>query len=153
MRKILLLMLGFLLFASCGNRVEDLSPTDDGVRRTYWDNGRLKSESHYDGGKLNGSFKTWYDNGQLFQDGLYADGMMDGSWLIFYPNGQLAAKAQYEKGTGKQTCYNEDGCIIMEVNYADNQKDGPEIHYAFDGSVLQVVEYKQGKKIAEINNP
>ena len=153
MRKMVLFLAGLLLFVSCGGGTQPTPPDDDGMQRAYWDNGRLKSESRYVDGRLDGPFKTWYENGQLFQDGQYAAGMMDGSWLIFYPNGQLAAKAQYEKGTGKQTCYNEDGCIIMEVNYADNQKDGREIHYAFDGSVLQVVEYKQGKKVAEINNP
>lgn len=152
MRKIVLVILGLLFVASCENG-EQPSNDDDGVQRSYWDNGKLKSELRYVDGKLDGSFKQWYDNGQVFQDGQYANGMMDGSWLIFYPNGQLAAKAQYEKGTGKQICYNDEGCIIMEVNYVDNLKHGKEIHYALDGSILQVVEYEYGKKVSGMHNP
>lgn len=153
MRNLFLFILGLSLFASCGSRVVEPSSDDDGTQRTYWENGRLKSESHYVDGKLNGSFKTWYENGQVFQDGLYADDMMDGSWLIFYPDGSLAARAQYEKGSGKQTCYNNEGCIIMEVEYVDNLKHGREIHYAANGSVLQVVNYERGKKVEEHEMP
>jgi len=146
MRKVMLFLAGLLLFASCGGGTQPASSDEDGMQRSYWDNGRLKSESRYVDGQLDGPFKTWYENGQMFQDGQYAKGMMDGSWLIFYPNGQLAARAQYEKGTGKQTCYSEEGCIIMEVNYVDNQKHGKEIHYTTDGTVVQVIEYDHGEK-------
>ena len=145
MKKIRLALLGLLFLASCGN-VEQPPTHDDGVQRSYWDNGKLKSEQRYVDGKLDGLYKTWYENGQVFQDGQYAKGMMDGSWLIFYPDGQLASKAVYDKGTGKQTCYDNEGCIIMEVSYVDNLKHGKEIHYATDGTVVQIVEYDHGEK-------
>ena len=145
MKKIRLALLGLLFLASCGN-VEQPLTHDDGVQRSYWANGKLKSEQRYVDGKLDGAYKTWYENGQVFQDGQYANGMMDGSWLIFYPDGQLASKAVYDKGTGKQTCYDNDGCIIMEVSYVDNMKHGKEIHYATDGTVVQIVEYDHGEK-------
>ena len=145
MKKIMLALLGLLFLSSCGNG--ELPPTnDDGVQRSYWGNGKLKSEQRYVDGKLDGAYKTWYENGQVFQDGQYANGMMDGSWLIFYPDGQLASRAVYDKGTGKQTCYDTEGCIIMEVKYVDNLKHGKEIHYATDGTVVQIVEYDHGEK-------
>ena len=152
MRKALLFFWVALFFASCNNTVQPVA-ADDGTQRSYWDNGRLKSESHYVDGKLDGPYKTWYANGQVFQDGQYAKGMMDCSWFIFYPEGQLASKALYEMGKGKQTCYNEEGCIIMEVNYVDNLKHGKEIYYATDGTVLQVVEYEHGEKVSEKEKP
>ena len=145
MKKLSLLLWGLLIFASCNNSVQP-SEEDDGMQRTYWANGKLKSECRYVDGKLDGLYKTWYENGQVFQDGQYAKGMMDGSWLIFYPDGQLASKAVYDKGTGKQTCYDNGGCIIMEVSYVDNLKHGKEIHYATDGTVVQIVEYDHGEK-------
>ena len=145
MKKTVMFLLGLLFLASCGNGVQP-SPADDGVQRSYWDNGRLKSECRYVDGKLDGPYKTWYDSGQLFQDGQYAHGLMDGSWFVFYPDGQLASKALYDKGTGKQTCYSEEGCIIMEVSYVDNLKHGKEIHYALDGTVVQIIEYDHGEK-------
>ena len=149
MKKILLLLLGLTYFASCGGGTEPSSGDDDGMQRTYWDNGKLKSECRYVDGKLDGAYKTWYDNGQVFQDGQYADGMMDGSWLVFYPDGQLAARAQYNKGVGKQTGYNEEGCKIFEVTWLDNVKHGKEIRYAPNGDIVQIVEYEHGEKVSE----
>jgi len=136
MKKLSLLLWGLLFFASCNNSVQP-SEEDDGMQRTYWANGKLKSECRYVDGKLDGLYKTWYENGQVFQDGQYANGMMDGSWLVFYPDGSLAARAQYDKGKGKQTGYNEEGCIIFEASYLDNVKHGTETRYAPDGRVLQ----------------
>lgn len=152
MRTTVFFLLVTLFFASCNNTVQPVA-TDDGTQRSYWDNGRLKSESHYVDGQLDGPYKTWYANGQVFQDGQYAKGMMDGSWLIFYPEGQLASKAVYVMGKGKQTCYNEEGCIIREVNYVDNLKHGEEIYYAPNGTVLQVVEYEHGEKVSGSEEP
>lgn len=165
------LILVLLLAVSCGNRDVRQSGGDDGVQRCYWDNGKLKSELRYADGELNGNclwyynngqlekdcwykygqldsvYTTWYESGQLFQDGQYADGMMDGSWLVFYPDGSLAAKAQYDKGSGKQTGYNADGCVVFEAFYLNNEKHGCETRYAPDGRVLQVTEYEHGKKV------
>ena len=127
------------------NYVDDIK---DGVVLTYAENGKLTAEEYYTGGKLNGPFKKWYDNGQLFQDGQYAD-MMDGLWLIFYPEGQLSARAQFDKGRGKQIGYSEEGIIMVEINYLDNQKHGQEIHYAPDGTILEIIDYENGRKILD----
>ena len=68
MKKLSLLLWGLLFFASCNNSVQP-SEEDDGMQRTYWENGKLKSECRYVDGKLDGLYKTWYENGQVFQDG------------------------------------------------------------------------------------
>lgn len=154
MRKLCLSLLVLLFAASCGEGGQpssreggEASSCDDSVQYTYWDNGKLKSELRYADGQLNGECRWYYENGQLFKDGQYANGMMDGSWLVFYPDGSLAARAQYDKGKGKQTGYNEEGCVIFEVTYLDNVKHGTETRYAPDGRVLQVIEYQHGEKV------
>lgn len=119
----------------------------DSISRTYSEKGILVSEIHYSNGKKNGPFKTWYEKGQPFQDGQYTEDMMDGEWFIFYVDGNLASKAVYDKGTGKQTGYDEMGCKILEVNYLDNRKHGKEIRYAPNGDVVQEFEYEHGRMI------
>jgi antitoxin component YwqK of YwqJK toxin-antitoxin module len=75
--------------------------------------------------------------------------MMDGLWLVFYPEGQLAARAQYDMGRGKQIGYSKEGIIMLEVHFLDNVKHGKEIHYAPDGTVVEVIEYEHGEKVVE----
>lgn len=128
----------------------------DSIGHTYSEKGFLASEEHYRNGELDGEIKKWYDNGQLFQEGQYVEGMMDGQWFIYYPSGALAGKAIYQKGTGKQTGYDESGYKCLEVSYVNNQKHGKEIHYNPLGEVVQVVEYEHGVKVdatAAAQNP
>ena len=125
----------------------------DSIYRTYSVKGILASEDYYVADELNGESKKWYDNGQVFQEGLFVDGMMDGLWFIFYPEGQLAAKAEYKMGTGKQTCYAEEGYKCLEVPYVNNLKHGREIYYNPDGRITKIVEYEEGKVVLEDNDP
>ena len=171
--NIILVLLAFLAFSSCNNAPK--KPSDS--ETTYWENGNVKSELHYENGKLDGEcvwfyangkkqsqatyrngeidgeIKKWFENGQLFQEGSYVEGMMDGAWFIYYPSGALAAKADYKMGTGKQTCYEESGYKCLEVPYRNNLKHGKEIYYNPDGRVTKIVEYEDGKVISENNNP
>ena len=55
MKKMMfLLVLAALLLSAC----------DDGMRRSYWDNGNLKSELSYEGEVLNGTCTWYYENGR-----------------------------------------------------------------------------------------
>ena len=125
----------------------------DSICRIYSEKGMLASEMYYVNGKLDGEIRRWHDNGQLFQEGQYANGMMDGRWFVYYPSGALASMADYHLGTGKQTCYDETGYKCLEVSYFENEKHGKEVYYRPDGSVMRIVEYEHGKKVAENDNP
>ena len=37
------------------------------VKREYWDNGKLKKETHYKNGKEEGVVSVWYKKGQIQQ--------------------------------------------------------------------------------------
>lgn len=121
----------------------------DSIARGYSLKGHLVSESYYVGGKLNGEYKRWYDNGQVFQEGQFVDDMMDGSWLIFYPEGGLAAKADFDRGTGVQTSYEQSGYRCLVTNYVDNVKHGREVYYNPDGRVTRVAIYENGEWIRD----
>ena len=170
--RLVLVTLLFPLF-SCDNGEPDLVKCE----KTYWENGNLKSELCYEDGELDGEcvwyyangkkmrqatykhgiidgeMMKWFENGQLFQEGNYVDGLMDGQWFVYYPSGVLAAKADYKMGTGKQVCYEESGYKCLEVHYRNNQKHGKELYYNPDGRLTRIVEYEDGKVVAEDNDP
>ena len=52
------------------------------VKREYWDNGKLKSETHYMNGKKDGVVTVWYKNGQIQTKGYYKDGKI--KWSPLY---------------------------------------------------------------------
>lgn len=121
----------------------------DSVFRAYSLRGLLVEEGYYADGKLNGQYRRWYENGQVFQDGQYADDMMDGSWLIFYSDGSLASKADFDKGTGVQTSYEQSGYRCLVTNYVDNVKHGREVYYNPDGRITRVALYEYGEWIGD----
>ncbi|MBR3711374.1 MAG: toxin-antitoxin system YwqK family antitoxin [Bacteroidales bacterium] len=121
----------------------------DSVFRTYSLKGILAEEGYYVDGELNGEYKRWYENGQVFQEGQYADGMMDGSWLIFYSDGSLAATANFDKGTGTQTSYEQSGYKCLVTHFVDNEKHGKETYYNPDGRVTRVAVYEYGEWVRD----
>ncbi|MBP5284458.1 MAG: hypothetical protein J6Y93_07340 [Treponema sp.] len=77
---------------------------DDGVQKSYWENGKLKSELRYIEGKLNGEC-VWYDsNGQRQTQASYVDDTLEGQYLRWHPNGQLAEERWYKKGVQDSVC-------------------------------------------------
>ena len=46
------------------------------VKKEYWDNGKLKSESHYKDGNLDGRTTEWYEDGEVKSVGYYDNGKL-----------------------------------------------------------------------------
>ena len=135
-----------------GNVMEEFWYKDgvqDSVYRAYSLKGLLVEEGYYSDGKLNGDYHRWYENGQVFQEGQYVDDMMDGTWFIFYADGSLAAKADFDKGAGTQTSYEQSGYKCLVTNYLDNEKHGKEVYYNPDGKVTRVAIYENGEWIGD----
>ena len=47
------------------------------VKREYWNNGKLKSETHYKNGEREGLETAWYESGQKEGEGDYKDGTLE----------------------------------------------------------------------------
>ncbi len=112
-----------------------------GDERSYWENGKLSSYSHFsseginDGayilyhengqmsmripyveGKLQGIGESWHENGKRESLGTLKDGAYCGAYTEWHPNGKVKAKGTYEVGvkTGKWLYYDEKGKRIAE---------------------------------------
>ena len=86
MNKILLFVLIFVVCISCSNN------SDKDVVRSYWDNGKLKSELRYKDGMLNGDCFWYFSNGKPDMKAHYNMNVMEGEVLRWYENGNLQSK-------------------------------------------------------------
>lgn len=86
----------------------------DVVRKTYWINGRLKSQRSYTekSKKLTpeGLQKHWYENGQLFYSEFFRKGKRHGELLAYWEDGSKRRHDIYKKGKLRSgRVWNEDG--------------------------------------------
>ena len=61
----------------------------DSIHKTYYESGKLSSETPYINGKINGVAKTYYENGKLQIETPYANGYQSGAYKEYDENGKL----------------------------------------------------------------
>ena len=59
------------------------------TKREYYDDGQIKSEENYYGGKPHGEQKTWYGNGNVEILSNYIDGKLHGEQKTWHENGNV----------------------------------------------------------------
>ncbi len=62
---------------------------ENGIKRTYYDNGQKWIETNYVDGIANGLYKEWYENGNIKSEAKFVNGKIDGLYQQWYPNGLL----------------------------------------------------------------
>ncbi|MFI7483442.1 toxin-antitoxin system YwqK family antitoxin [Kocuria sp. M1R5S2] len=89
----------------------------DGERHGLWrhrsDAGALRSEGHYDRGRLTGPW-TWYRaSGGVLQRGELLDGEKHGYWQRFTADGTPIDEGHFDRGrkSGEWTYYHPDGTV------------------------------------------
>ena len=145
-------------------------------KKTYWNNGNLKSKTNHDkDGKRTGEWNLYYETGELKEYGSYEDGKKIGRWNEYYYNGERKKRTYYRNGliTEKSTYYengrmmitgdfdnNEKKHGIWEQNYDNWQqkikgeyhhgkKDGQWKYYTDSGKLHKVENYKVGKRTSK----
>jgi len=70
-----------------------------GVWRSYFENGKLRSEATFVGGKTDGKITVYRENGSIFYEGYYKQGLKEGIWRIYNDSGKLGAEVKYALDT------------------------------------------------------
>ena len=93
------------------------------VVRTYYDNGKLKSEVYMINGKKNGIYKDYYINGQLDIICSYIDDKRIGELKGYYKDGQLEIICSYIDGkkNGEYKYYYISGNLQRKYNNVDGK--------------------------------
>ncbi len=78
-----------LYFYSCANGQ---------VKKDYWGNGNLKTETRYKDDLKNGEEKKYYSGGELKSIITYKNGKQEGPYFVYYENGSLQQKGTLLQG-------------------------------------------------------
>ena len=123
-----------------------MAACDDGIQKSYWENGKLKSELRYVDGKLYGEC-VWYDaNGQRQTQASYVNDTLEGQYLRWHQNGQLAEERWYKKGVQDSVCltYSEKGNLSSKDYYSSGMLNGDSRKWFDNGQVFQEGQYVDG---------
>ena len=87
--------------------------SQDGLRREYYDSGKIKAEYYYENGLRNGPATLYYENGFLREEAFYRNGSLHGVNRKYYTNGLIAERATYNNG------------VVIGVPFKFEYKDVP----------------------------
>jgi len=150
----------FLIVASCqsnnnksywdnGKVKSELKYKDDkldGESNWFYENGKLQMSAEYEDNKLNGSMKRWHENGNLQSISYYKDNKLDSLFLTFSVNGVKIGSEYYVNGQLEGPYYKwyESGQIMLEGQYKQNMMDGSWLFFLGDGSIAAKANFVLG---------
>lgn len=117
------------------------------VERTFFQNGKVESETPHDHGNITGTAKKYYENGTLKDEATLKNGQFDGTRKYFYPNGQLWIEQIYKEGKSWTVVanYTDKGTKRDAGTLKDG--NGTIIFYNEDGSIRQTAKFINGKPL------
>ena len=82
-----------------------------GVWRSWFANGKLRSEVFFAGPKEERPMTFWFENGARRMQGPAKDGVRCGHWKVWFANGQLAEEGEFvgNRREGEWQAWSEDG--------------------------------------------
>ena len=109
--KALTVLLIILFVSSVG-----CSEEKEGPNKTYYESGKLKTESIYKNGEKEGFFKTYYESGELQSETNFKNGKEEGLFKLYYKSGEFRSETNIKNGfpDGPVKNYNENGELIEE---------------------------------------
>lgn len=122
----------------------------EGTEETFHIKGYRISVTNYHQGKKNGVHITYHPNGEIMEQGSFTEDLFDGKWSYYDDRGVLVGEGDFDKGTGTQMGYNQNGNLKRIVHYRDNQKNGEDIELNDEGDTVKVTLYENGR-IVSIN--
>ena len=93
-----------------------------GAWRSYWENGRPRTECFYLGPEVVRTMTFWREDWKISAQGPACDGNRRGRWRFYWNNGQLAEEGEFRGGLreGTWTAWNRDGTRTFEREYQRN---------------------------------
>jgi antitoxin component YwqK of YwqJK toxin-antitoxin module len=133
MTKYLILLLATFLNVGCRDNYE--------IVLTKHENGQIRELLILDrpvSDDSTGIKKVYFDNGKLQCSGPVSNGLRNGEWTCFYPDGSIEWKATYkmEVENGEVFCRNANG-TWRKFNVVNGIKEGKTIEYNFDSATSQ----------------
>lgn len=119
----------------------------NGIWKTYYPNGNLKSEITYENSRTKGPYTLYYENGKVEEKGNWARTKNTGDFKRYHSNGKLAQDFTFTetgKRSGKQTYYYANGNLRLEGNWVEGQENGEMREYYENGDLMEVKSFNDG---------
>jgi antitoxin component YwqK of YwqJK toxin-antitoxin module len=121
----------------------------NGLWRSFYDNGNLKSAINYKDGKVDGiAFFYYNDNHETpMAQVIFNQDVITGVYQEFFQNGAQKAKLNYKDGklNGDAEFYYPTGRIKIKGEYKDDEKRGKWLFYNENGDVINKEKMKRKK--------
>ena len=124
----------------------------DGVFISYYPNGNMEEKYAYVNGQANGECFSYYENGKLEERYFLKNGEIDGEAFAYYPSGKLEVKDffKYGKKEGESIFYHENGNIKQKSTFKNGKREGDLFIYFPSGKIRQTEKYINGKIEGEV---
>lgn len=101
----------------------EFKPITNGVKKTFYLNGKIYSNGKIENLKENGFWEYWYSNGNKAREGNFLNGKPDRIHKYWYENGNLRGIGSWKNGVydGKWETYNENGSEKTLQTYKDGK--------------------------------
>jgi antitoxin component YwqK of YwqJK toxin-antitoxin module len=100
-------------------QVEVADLGENGMVKTYREDGSIYTEANYINGSLDGICKTYHPNGKVFRVENYSNNILQGRVLQYYQSGILYSETNYDSGKteGVVKRYHKDGKLKAEAPF------------------------------------
>lgn len=117
----------------------------DGVKRTYYNDGKVEREIYYKEGQFNGSFRIFSAEGKVVDELNYVAGQKDGLNKYYYSDGTLLRTEYWDKGVknGDFKVYYIQGHLQSHEVYKKGNKEGTWVEYYADQKLKRRAIYKK----------
>lgn len=116
------------------------------VKKSYWENGKLKSVLQYKEEKLNGECIWYFENGTISQQVEYKDNKLHGKTVRYFEDGDVYMTGNYVDNL-KDSVFNyfsQNGIIIVSETYRNDSLHGIMRKYHESGKVMVEGRYNKG---------
>jgi hypothetical protein len=123
----------------------------DGVKKSFFESGSVRSETTYKNGKKEGKEKHYFENGKVRLSSPYKNGLIDGIEKEYNEKGILIRETRYndgEKQGAEKLCY-PNGRVSSSVRYGKSEKrEGEARFYDEYSKVLAEIKYSADKPVS-----
>jgi antitoxin component YwqK of YwqJK toxin-antitoxin module len=100
--------------------------TSSEIKKTYYDNGQIMSETDYKGNIKDGEQIWWHENGQMKHKAIFVDDKLNGKWSSWHDSGVNYQEGNYlnNNADGVWTFIGENGNKYKEEIYINGIPNG-----------------------------
>lgn len=112
---------------------------------TYFRGGGVFDKYLYKDGKIHGVSRCFHKNGNVKFEMPYDNGIRHGVFKQFKEDGALLGSFEMNRGVGIAKIWDEQGVLIEECSYVNNEQEGLTKEYYPSGQIRTISKYKSGK--------